>query len=87
MSVIKLSPQFQPFADNHVTVAAQGDTIKQSLDSLVSLYPVFRELLFDANGTLTALVLVEGKTIVPKNIHQSILPQQEIMLLPMVQGG
>lgn len=85
--IIKLSHQFQPFADNHKTVEVQGDTVKQCLDSLISLYPIFKELLFDVDGTLTALVIIEGKTIIPKDIYQPVPPQQEIVLLPMVQGG
>ena len=85
--VIKLSHQFQPFADNHKTVEVQGDTVKQCLDSLISLYPIFKELLFDAGGTLTALVMVEGKTVIPKDINQPVPQQREIVLLPMVQGG
>jgi|WetSurMetagenome_2_1015567.scaffolds.fasta_scaffold1287213_2 hypothetical protein len=87
MSIIKLSNQFLPFAGNNKVVEVQGDTIKQSLDNLISRYPVFKELLFDAEGTLSALVLVDGITIVPKNINQSVSPQQEIIVLPMVQGG
>lgn len=86
-TIIKLNPQFQPFADNHEKVEVHGDTVKQCLDNLISVYPVFKELLFDDEGTLSALVIVKGRTIVPKDINQPVLPQQEILLLPMVQGG
>jgi hypothetical protein len=87
MGVIKLGQQFQPFAADQPELETPGDTVRQCLEYLASKYPVFQELLFDAGGTLSALVLVDGKTIVPKNIDQPVSPMQEIIVLPMVQGG
>ena len=84
---IRLNYQFQPFADNHQTVAVKGSTVKQCLDSLISLYPIFRDILFDAEGTLNALVMLEGKAVVPKDLDRPVSGNKEIILLPMVQGG
>jgi molybdopterin converting factor small subunit len=85
--IIKLDHRFQPFADNHATVGVNGATIRECLDGLINLYPVFKEILFDMNGTLSALVMIEGKAVVPKDLNRPVSGQKEILLLPMVQGG
>lgn len=85
--IIKLNHAFQPFADNHESVGVQGNTVKECLDNLIGAYPIFKEILFDAGGTLSALVMVEGKVVVPKDLNRPVSRQQEINLLPMIQGG
>lgn len=85
--IIKLNHAFQPFANNHKTVEVQGNTVKECLDNLISSYPIFKEILFDAGGTLSALVMVEGKAVVPKDLHRPVSRQREINLLTMIQGG
>ena len=85
--IIKLNHAFQPFADNNATVEVPGNTVKECLDNLIGLYPIFKEILFDAGGTLSALVMIEGKAVVPKDLNRPVSRQQEINLLPMIQGG
>jgi molybdopterin converting factor small subunit len=86
-TIIKLDHAFKPFAGNHATVAVQGDTVKECLDNLIGLYPIFKEILFDVEGTLAALVMVEGEAVVPKDLDRPVSSQKEIILLPMIQGG
>ncbi|MGD1120222.1 MAG: hypothetical protein ABR886_12200 [Dehalococcoidales bacterium] len=85
--IFKLEHRLQPFAGNQETVRVKGATVRECLDSLISLYPVFREILFDAGGTLSALVIVEGKAVLPKDLDRPVTGLKEIILLPMVQGG
>jgi molybdopterin converting factor small subunit len=84
---IKLNQALQPFAGNRETVEVKGDTVKECLDSLISSYPIFREILFDAEGTLSALVLVNGMTIIPNDLNRPVSKPREILLLPIIQGG
>lgn len=85
--IIKLDQAFQPFADNNETVEIKGDTVKECLNYLISSYPIFNKILFNAEGTLSALVMVENKVVVPKDVNQPVSMGQEIILLPMMQGG
>jgi len=85
--IIKLDHSFQPFAGNHETVEVKGETVKECLDNFIGVYPIFKEILFDLGGTLTALVMVEGKAVVPKDLNRPVSRQKEIILLPMIQGG
>jgi hypothetical protein len=85
--IIKLDHAFRPFAGNQETVEVKGATVKECLDYFTGLYPIFKEILFDMNGTLSALVMIEGKAVVPKDLNRPVSGQKEILLLPMVQGG
>jgi molybdopterin converting factor small subunit len=85
--IIKLDHSFQPFAGNRKTVEVKGDTVKECLDNFIGLYPIFKEILFDVGGTLSALVMVEGKAVVPKDLDRPVSRDREITLLPMIQGG
>ena len=84
---IKLNHMFQPFAGGHETVEVTGGTVKECLDNFMELFPVFKQLLFDDEGNLSALVLYNGETIVPYEINRPVSAQNEILILPMVQGG
>jgi len=84
---IRLNYAFQPFAGNKATIEVNGDTVKECLYGLINLYPVFKEILFDAEGTLSALVVVDGSTIVPGDLDRPISKPGEILLMPMIQGG
>ena len=84
---IKLNYMFQPYAGNREIVEVTGSTVKECLDHLMELFPVFRQLLFDDEDTLSALVLYNGETIIPNEINRPVSDQNEILILPMVQGG
>jgi molybdopterin converting factor small subunit len=84
---IKLNDALQPFSGNRAIVEVDGDTVKDCLDGLIALYPTFREIIFDAQGALSALVLFEGSVILPGDLDRPISRPGEITLMPMVQGG
>jgi len=84
---IRLNHAFQPYADNMEMVEVTGDTVKECLDNLIKLFPVFKEILFTADGSLSALVLLNGETIVPKNLNRPVTEKNGLLLTPMIQGG
>jgi molybdopterin converting factor small subunit len=84
---IKLNHTFRPYAGNREIVEAKGGTVKECLDNLIDLFPVFKEILFDTDDTLSALVLCNGEIIVPDDLHRPMAEQSELLLLPMIQGG
>ena len=84
---IELNHAFQPYADNLETVEVKGSTVRECLDSMIKLFPVFKEILFTADGSLAALVLLDGEAIVPKDLNRAITESSELLLTPMIQGG
>ena len=84
---IRLNHAFQSYANNKEIVDVRGSTVNECLDSLIRLFPVFKEILFAADGSLSALVLLDGETIVPKELKRPIADRSELLLTPMIQGG
>ena len=54
---------------------------------MIDLFPIFKELLFNTDDALSALVLYDGETIVPKDLDRPVTEESELILLPMIQGG
>jgi len=84
---IKLNHAFQPYAGNREIIEVKGNTVRECLDNLIGIFPVFKELLFNNDGALSALVLYEGEAILPNNLNRSVTKQSELVLMPMIQGG
>lgn len=84
---IRLNHAFRPFAGGQESVEVKGTTVIECLESLIGLYPVFREILYDSDGIMTALVLLDGETVIPDDLSRSVSGQSDLSLLPMIQGG
>jgi molybdopterin converting factor small subunit len=84
---IKLNHAFQPYAGNREIVKVSGSSVKECLDNLIDFFPNFKELLFNTDNALSALVLLDGETIVTKDLNRPVTEQSELVLLPMIQGG
>ena len=84
---IRLNHVFQPYADNRETVEVDGNTVMECLAGLAELYPVFREILFDNEGTMSVIVQLRDEIIVPDKLDRPVSEQDELLILPMLQGG
>jgi molybdopterin converting factor small subunit len=84
---IKLNPVFQPFSGNQEIVEVKGSTIKECLDELVALFPALRNVIFDAEGNLSALVLLNDETILPSDFCRPVKSHNKLALLPLIYGG
>ena len=85
--IIKLNHAFQSFAGNREAVEVAGTTVRECLDGLIGLYPVFRKILFDADGILQVLVFHCGKLVVLDDLDRPVSESGELLLMPMIQGG
>ena len=88
MSVfIRIGPAYQEFSGGRQSVSIEGRTVRQCLDALVALFPVFRDLLFDGEGGLASIVIHKGEVIVRGRLDKPVEDSSEIHVLPMVSGG
>jgi molybdopterin converting factor small subunit len=85
--VLKLRPAFAEFAGKQEKIEVSGSTIKEALDDLFKIYPVFKDLLFDQEHILSALIIYRGEVVVQNRLDRKVEDHQEILILPMVQGG
>ena len=84
---IKLNHAFTTFTDGQESVEVKGATVKECLDSLTELYPVFKQMLFNKGGLLTVLVMLDGETVLPDDLSKPVNGESDLSLLPMIQGG
>jgi hypothetical protein len=88
MSVtIKLNPVFYELTDNQEVVHVPGNTIRECLKSLVSLFPGLKGVLFDPDGRLSTLVIFQGETILPNTLDTPVTDSNELTILPLIYGG
>ena len=88
MSVrIKLGPASTSTQATGKCVEVEGGTIRECLDSLIDLFPVFRVLLYGSDYSLGVLITYEGEVIVASQLDRPVMENDEVSLFPMVDGG
>ncbi len=88
MSVtIRVGPAYREYSGGRKTVSVEGSTVRECLDALVALFPIFRDLLFDGEGAQTSIIIHKGEVMVKSRFDEPVEDSSEIDLLPMVSGG
>jgi len=88
MSVnIKLSQILQRFTNQQDVVRVEGNTIRECLDNLTRKYPEIKVWLFDRNGTLMTLVLLDEDTITQEELDRPVTAESKLELIYLVGGG
>jgi hypothetical protein len=84
---IKLEHAFRSFAGNREIINVKGTNVKECIDILVNSDPIFKGILYDVDGALATLVLLNSELIVLDDINRPITERSELFLLHMIQGG
>ena len=85
--VIKVGPAYREFSGGRENVMVEGATVRACLDALIDLFPIFRDLLFDGEGSLASIVIHKGEVMVRSRFDDPVEDGAEIHVLPMVAGG
>jgi sulfur-carrier protein len=82
MSVVRIPPTLRPETGGEREVIAQGDTVRELLDDLLSRFPSLSGKLEYAN------VYVRGEDIRTRDGYEtSVSPADTVILLPAMAGG
>jgi molybdopterin converting factor small subunit len=84
---IKLSLAFQELAGFKDKVEVNGSTVKQCLDDFIKRFPRTRNWLFDSNGSLQPLVLINGEALSQEQLNQRVTESDELWILNILEGG
>ena len=84
---IKMSQILQQFTRNEDTVEISGSTVGECLDDLIRQFPDIKKWLFDKNGILVALIIINGETAYPKDLNRPVADGDELNLIRTVGGG
>ena len=88
MSVkIKVSQVLRQFTKNRDTVEVNGGTVGECLDDLIRRFPDTKKWLFDKDGRLLALMLINGETIHQKELDRPVAGGDELHLVLVFGGG
>ena len=84
---IKLGQILRQFTKNQDTVEVNGSTVGECLDDLVRQFPDIKKWLFDRNGILLALILIDEETVYQKDLNRPVADGDELHLILIVGGG
>jgi len=84
---IKTNPILQQFTNNQDTVEVTGSTIGECLNNLIRQFPDTKQWLFDKNGILLALIIINGETLYQNDRNRPVADGDELQLITIVGGG
>ena len=84
---IKISQILRRFTNNQDIVQVKGGTVRECLDDLIQKHPAIKNWLFDRNGILMTLVLLNGDTITQEELNRPVTAGSELQLMYIVGGG
>jgi molybdopterin converting factor small subunit len=89
VATVRIPPILRPDAGGNRNVDADGATVREVLESLVSTYPALRERVFD-DGELPQFlnVFVDGSDVrLFEGLETEVGDGATVILLPAVAGG
>lgn len=88
MSVtVKLNLPLQKLAGNRERIEVTGSTVKQCLDDLVRQIPEARRYIYNDDGSLALLFLLNNEALTGQDINHPLTGNDELWLLSILGGG
>ncbi len=90
MSTVRIPPVLRPSTGGEREVAADGGTVGDVLQELVSKHPDTRTQLYGENGQLNRFVNVylnDEDVRVLDGLETAVTPQDTLVILPAMAGG
>ena len=89
MPTVRIPPVLRPEAGNNRHVEADGETVREVLESLVATYPTLRERIFEGNDLPQFLnVFIDGTDVrLNDGLETPVGEGATVVLLPAVAGG
>ena len=84
---VKLDFILQEFAGNKDKVEVNGTTVMQCLEDLIKRFPRMRKRLFDKDGTIIPMVLINDKVLTLGELNRSVTENDELWLFNILEGG
>jgi molybdopterin converting factor small subunit len=84
---VKLDSVLQEFAGNRGKVEVNGITVRQCLDDLIKRFPRMKNRLFDKNGLMIPMVILNDKALSPEELNRPVTENDELWLFNSFEGG
>jgi molybdopterin converting factor small subunit len=88
MSVkIEIPYYLQQYVNNQEIIEVEGKTIRECLDEVARQYPAMKEQLFDSNGEVGVILLLQGEPVMDGALKNRVKDGDVIGLYPIIIGG
>ena len=84
---IRLNLPLQRLAGNRERINVTGATVKQCLDDLIRQLPGAKKHVFNTDGSLALIFLINNEAIREQDINHPLAENDEIWLLSVLGGG
>ena len=84
---VKLNLPIQRLAGNRERIEVTGNTVKQCLVDLVRQIPEAKKVVFNSDGSLALLFLINNEALREQDINHPLAENDEIWLLSVLGGG
>ena len=84
---IKLNLPLMRLAGNREKINVTGSTVRQCLEDLGKQIPGAEKQIFNADGSLKLLFLLNNEAITKQDLNHPIVENDELWLLSIVSGG
>jgi molybdopterin converting factor small subunit len=84
---IKLNLPLQRLVGNQEIFEVSGSTVKQCLDDLVRQIPEAKRYIYNNDGSLALLFLLNNEALDDQDVNYSLAENDELWLLSVVSGG
>ena len=84
---VKLDFILQELAGNKDKVEVNGTTVRQCLEDLIKRFPRMRKRLFDKDGIIIPMVLINDKVLTLEELNRSVTENDELWLFNILEGG
>lgn len=84
---VKLNLPLQRLAGNRERIEVSGSTVRQCLDDLVRQIPEAKRYIYNDDGSLAVLFLVNNEALRDQDLNHSITENDELWLLSILSGG
>ncbi|MFQ5512939.1 MAG: MoaD/ThiS family protein [Myxococcota bacterium] len=89
MPKVRIPAPYRGVTKGAAEVAVDGGSVRECLDAVEGAYPGFRELLFEADGSLHRFTKLfhNGEPLAPDALDEPVAPQDEIAVMSPIAGG
>lgn len=84
---IKLNLPLMRLAGNREKINVTGSTVRQCLEDLGKQIPGAEKQIFNADGSLKLLFLLNNEAITKQDLNHPVVENDELWLLSIVSGG
>jgi len=83
----KLDKVLQEFTNHGPELEVMGSTVDECMKDLIGKLPEIKDRLFDKNGVLRVMILLNGQVVYQKDLMRTVADGDRLQLITAISGG